>query len=59
MRAGVQFQFNTTATRLLTEGSGAASRITDVEIINEQGRYQILSADAFVVAMGIRSTGPG
>lgn len=51
-RAGVQFRFNNTVTRLLTEGSGAAARITGVEVIDEHGRHQTLRADAFVMAMG-------
>jgi D-amino-acid dehydrogenase len=50
--AGVDFRFNTTVTRLLTEGAGAASKITGVEIINPDGRHQVLHADAFVMAMG-------
>ncbi|MBC7415750.1 MAG: D-amino acid dehydrogenase [Herminiimonas sp.] len=50
--AGVNFQFNTTITRLLTEGTGAAARITGVEIINANGRHEVLRADAFVLAMG-------
>ena len=51
-QAGVDFKFNTTVTRLLTEGSGAAAKITGVEIIDKEGRHQILRADAFVMAMG-------
>ncbi len=50
--AGVDFQFNTTVTRLLTEGTGAAARITGVEVISPDGRHQVLRADAFVLAMG-------
>lgn len=50
--AGVDFQFNTTVTRLLTEGTGAAGKITGVEIITPDGRHQVLRADAFVMAMG-------
>lgn len=50
--AGVDFQFNTTVTRLLTEGTGAAAKITGVEIINADGLFQVLRADAFVLAMG-------
>jgi D-amino-acid dehydrogenase len=50
--AGVDFRFNTTVTRLITEGAGAAARITGVEIINPEGRHQVLRADAFVMAMG-------
>lgn len=50
--AGVEFQFNTTITRLLTEGTGAAAKITGVEIINPDGRHQVLRADAFVMALG-------
>lgn len=50
--AGVDFQFNTTVTRLLTEGSGASATITGVEVIDSFGRHKILRADAFVIAMG-------
>ena len=50
--AGVDFQFNTTVTRLLTEGSGASGKITGVEVIDSFGRHKILRADAFVIAMG-------
>jgi D-amino-acid dehydrogenase len=51
-QAGVQFRFNTLITRLLTEGSGAAAKVTGVEIIDAQGKHQLLRADAFVVALG-------
>lgn len=50
--AGVDFCFSTTVTRLLTDGSGAATRITGVEVIDGAGRHQVLHADAFVLAMG-------
>lgn len=50
--AGVDFRFSTTVTRLLTEGTGAAARITGVEVISPDGRHQVLRADAFVLAMG-------
>ena len=50
--AGVDFQYSTTITRLITTGAGASARVTGVEIINAQGRHQVLHADAFVVAMG-------
>lgn len=53
--AGVQFQFNTTVTRLLSEGAGSTTSITGVEIIDAHGRHRILKADAFVVAMGSHS----
>jgi D-amino-acid dehydrogenase len=46
--AGVQFRFSTTATRVVTEGGRAQS----VEVIDAQGQYESLKADAFVVAMG-------
>ncbi|MFC7297694.1 D-amino acid dehydrogenase [Herminiimonas aquatilis] len=49
---GVDFQFNTTVTRLITEGTGASARITAVEVIDAAGRHQTLRADAFVMAMG-------
>lgn len=49
---GVAFQYDTTVTRLLTEGAGSSARVTGVEIIDAAGRHQTLRADAFVVAMG-------
>lgn len=49
---GVDFQFNTTVTRLITEGAAASARITAVEVIDADGRHQTLHADAFVMAMG-------
>lgn len=54
--AGVNFQFNTTVTRLITEGAGASAKITGVEVINPDGRHEVLHADAFVLAMGSFST---
>ena len=54
--AGVQFQFNTTVTRLIKEGSGANAKISGVEVILPDGRHQVLYADAFVLAMGSFST---
>lgn len=54
--AGVDFQFNTSVTRLLTEGTGASAKITGVEIISADGRHQVLHADAYVLAMGSFST---
>lgn len=50
--AGVQFRFNTSVTRLITEGGGTAARIAGAEVINAEGRYEILHADAFVTALG-------
>ncbi|WP_151447444.1 D-amino acid dehydrogenase [Lacisediminimonas profundi] len=55
-QAGVTIETSTTVTRLLTEGSGAASRITGVEVIDGHGRHRVLRADAYVVAMGSFST---
>jgi D-amino-acid dehydrogenase len=54
--AGVNFRFNTTVTRLLIDGAGAATRIAGVETIDAEGRYRVLLADAFVMAMGSFST---
>ncbi len=51
-QAGVDFRFNTTVTRLLTEGTGASATVTGVEVIDGEGRHQVLRADAFVMAMG-------
>ena len=53
---GVEFRYNTSATRLLTVGAGAAARITGVEVINAQGQHEVLTADAFVVTMGSFAT---
>ncbi len=50
--AGVDFRFNSTVTRLLAEGSGACAKIAGVEVIDVNGRHQLLRADAFVVALG-------
>jgi D-amino-acid dehydrogenase len=49
---GVDFQYNTTVTRLITTGTGAAAKVTGVEVIDPQGRHKVLQADAFVMAMG-------
>jgi D-amino-acid dehydrogenase len=49
---GVEFRYNTTITRLLTEGAGSSARITGAEVIDANGRHQVLQADAFVVALG-------
>lgn len=54
--AGVEFRFNTTATRLLTEGAGSAARASGLEVINPDGSYQVLKADSYVVAMGSYAT---
>lgn len=51
-QAGVEFRFNTSITRLLTEGTGAAAKIVGVEVIDAHGRHQVLRADAFVTALG-------
>ena len=50
--AGVEFRYSTSITRLITEGAGAAARVTGVEVINPDGRHEVLKADTFVVAMG-------
>lgn len=46
--AGVDFQYGTTVTRLLSDGE----RITGVECIDAQGRHRSEQAEAVVVAMG-------
>ncbi len=46
--AGVQFRFDTTITQLVTDGA----KIGGVEIINADGTYEVVRADAFVVALG-------
>lgn len=50
--AGVDFRYNTTVTRLIAEGAGSSRKIVAVEVIDGEGRHQLLRADAFVVAMG-------
>jgi D-amino-acid dehydrogenase len=50
--AGVDFRFSTSITRLLTEGTGAAAKVSGVEVIDADGYHQVLRADAFVVALG-------
>jgi len=50
--AGVSFKFNTQITRLVYEGVGAARKINGVEVINQHGYHETISADAFVVALG-------
>jgi D-amino-acid dehydrogenase len=46
--AGCRFLYNMTATRLLVE----AGKVGGVEVIDGEGRHQVLHADAFVVALG-------
>jgi D-amino-acid dehydrogenase len=50
--AGVEFRYSTAVTRLITSGAGASARVTGVEVINPDGRHEVLTADTFVVAMG-------
>jgi D-amino-acid dehydrogenase len=56
IKVGVDFRYNTFVTRLLTEGAGALARIDGVEIIDAQGKHQIVRGDCVVVAMGSFST---
>jgi D-amino-acid dehydrogenase len=53
--AGVDFRYSTSITRLLTEGTGNSADICGVEIIDANGRHQVLRADAYVVALGSHS----
>ncbi len=48
VEAGVRFRFDTTITRLLSEGG----RISGVELIDEHGRHQRVQADSYVLAAG-------
>lgn len=52
---GVVFLYNTTVTRLLAEDTGNLRYIRAVETINQQGKYELLEADAFVVCLGCES----
>lgn len=47
-QSGVQFQYNTQVTRLLAVGG----QISGVEIIDPDGMYSTIKADAYVAAMG-------
>ena len=47
-RAGVEFRYSTRVTRLITQ----AGAVSSVELIEPDGRYGTLAADAYVVAMG-------
>jgi D-amino-acid dehydrogenase len=48
---GVNFRFNTEATRILSEGEGSAKKVIGVETIY-QGQHHAHKADAIVVAAG-------
>ena len=54
--AGVDFRFSTMATRLITEGAGSSKRLTGVEVIDAEGRHQVVHADSVLIAMGSFST---
>ena len=47
-RAGVEFRFSTRVNRLLSSGG----RIQSAELINSNGLYETLTADAYVAALG-------
>lgn len=51
--AGIVFRYNSTVTRLLADGG----RVNGVEIIDGEGRHQVLRADACVIALGSFSAG--
>jgi D-amino-acid dehydrogenase len=50
--AGAEFRYNSSVTRLLAQ----EGKVSGVEIIDGEGRHQLLGADAFVVALGSFST---
>jgi D-amino-acid dehydrogenase len=52
-QAGVQFRYGVRVQRLRTEGGA----MRGVEIANETGAYEVLKADAYVLAMGSFSAG--
>jgi len=47
-QAGVTFRYNTQVSRLRAEGG----QVTAVELVNPDGLYETLSADAYVAALG-------
>ena len=51
-QAGVQFLFDTQITRLLAD----AGQVTGVEVIEPDGMYTTIKADAYVAAMGVDTT---
>ena len=51
-KKGVDFRFNTTAVQLLSSGKGADAKITGIEVIGPGGKYETLTADAYVISMG-------
>jgi D-amino-acid dehydrogenase len=50
--AGVKFLMSHTITALRATGSGAGGQIDHVEATDSEGRFQKLSADSYVLAMG-------
>jgi D-amino-acid dehydrogenase len=54
--AGVTFRFNCTATRFATDGAGSTETVRALELIDADGQYRLLQADAFIVAAGSFST---
>jgi D-amino-acid dehydrogenase len=46
--AGIDFRYSTTVTRLVAEGG----KVSGVEVIDAEGRHQLLHADAVVIALG-------
>jgi D-amino-acid dehydrogenase len=49
---GVQFLFNTSVTRLISEGHDTGKRLSALEVIDEQGMHRQLKGDAYVLAAG-------
>jgi len=52
MEAGVNFEFNTSIIRLITDNNEISRKITSVEVQRADGQIEILYADAFVLALG-------
>lgn len=48
-QAGVEFRYDTQVSRLLPAGG----QVQGAEVINDQGLYEIIKADAYVAALGV------
>lgn len=49
---GVRFRYGVRIQALRTEGAGTSRRMTGVEIASETGMYELVTADAYVLAAG-------
>lgn len=50
--AGVQFRYGVRVQKLRTVGAGTTMRMAGVELAGESGAYEVITADAYVLAAG-------